>query len=188
MARFGSSIINAVGKQTLMSFEMIYADIDGGIWITNAPRNISYGGQTYLALGHFLGFSNIDEQDKLTISDVTVTFSGIPAFDDGGRSFLSMVLEHDYIDKRVRIYRAFFDRETFIDAFLMFEGRISSPVIKDNPGQSTTVAITVSNNWVDYDKTNGMLTNDARHQVLYPGDIFFEHASENTKDIVWKKP
>lgn len=188
MARFNQTIIDAVEQKTIQCYEMIYANIDGGIYITNAPRNISYGGNTYLSLGQFLGFSNIEEQAKFTISEVTVTLSGVPAFDNGGESFVSTILQHDYIDKEVRIYRAFFNKDAFLDAFLMFEGRISAPVIRDNPGETTTVAMTVSNNWIDYDRTNGMITNDERHQNIYGGDLFFEHAQETIKDISWKPP
>lgn len=188
MARFNQTIIDAVEQKTITCYEMIYADIDGGIWITNAPRDISYGGNTYLGLGAFLGFSNIEETGKFSISEITVTLSGVPAFDAGDASFVSIILQHDYIDKQVQIYRAFFNRDTFLDAFLMFEGRVSAPVIRDNPGETTTVAMTVSNNWVDYDRTNGMITNNERQQTLYPGDLFFEHANETTKDIAWKPP
>lgn len=186
MARFNQTLINAVEAKTFTAYEMIYADIDGGLYLTNAPRDISYGGNTYLSLGGFLGFSAVEEKTQFTISEVTVTLAGVPAYDDNDSSFISLVLQHDYIDKQVKIYRAFFDRETFLDAFLMFEGRVSAPTIRDNPGDTATVAVTVSNNWVDYDRTNGVITNDSRQQALYPGDRIFEHAAETIKDISWK--
>ena len=188
MARFNQTIIDAVSQKTFACYEMVYADIDGGIYLTNAPRDIYYNGNTYLSLGGFLGFSDIEEKSQFTIAEVTVTLSGVPAYDDNNKSFISTVLEHDYIDKQVKIYRAFFDRDTYLDAFLMFEGRISAPTIRDNPGDTTTVAVTVSNNWVDYDRTNGIITNDARQQSLYPGDLIFEYANETIKDISWKPP
>lgn len=188
MARFNQAIIDAVNQKVINAYEMLYVDMDGGIYVTNAPTDISYGGNTYISLGNFLGFSGIEEQSDFTINEITISLSGVPAFDDGGNSFINVVLQYDYIDKPVQIYRAFFNRDTFIDAFLMFEGRINAPMIQDDPGGTTTVGVTVSNNWVDYDRVNGMITNNDRHQSLYPGDLFFEHANETTKDIAWKPP
>lgn len=186
MARFNSALVNAVEQKTFVAYEMIYADIDGGLYLTNAPRDITYAGNTYLSLGQFLGFSGIEEKSKFTINEITVTLAGMPAFDNDDSSFIDLVLNNVYIDRQVRIYRAFFDRDLFIDAFMMFEGRISAPVIKDSPNDTVTVAVTVSNNWIDYDRENGMITNDARQQGLYPGDTIFSKAAEVVKDIQWK--
>ena len=70
----------------------------------------------------------------------------------------------------------------------MFKGRVDAPAIQDDPGVSTTVSCTVSNHWVDYQRTNGMITNNNRQQALYSGDLGFEYASQAIKDIKWKPP
>ena len=188
MSRLSVALESAVAKKVIQCYECLYVNIDGGIYITNAPMDISIPGEaeTFLSVGQFLGFSSIEETRLFTASEITVTMAGIPAFETG-ESFLQQVLNHDYVDKEVRIYRSFFNHDVYIDSFLMFKGRLDRPVIEDNPGETTTVAATCSSHWVDYERTNGMITNDARQQSLYPGDKGFEHAAEVIKDIQWKK-
>ena len=186
MARLSTALEDAVEKKVIQCYEAFYVDIDGGIYITNAPMNITIDGDEYISVGQFLGFGTIEEQRLFTATEITVTLAGIPAFETG-ESFLQQILQYDYVDKQVKIHRAFFDHDTFIDSFLMFQGRLDSPVIEDDPGDTTTVAATCSNNWVDYERTNGMITNNDRQQALYTGDLGFEYAAEIIKDISWKK-
>jgi len=185
MARLNPAIQAAVEKKVIQCYESAYLDIDGGIYITNAPMNITIGSDTYISLGGFLAFSSIEENRLFTTNEITISLAGIPAFEDG-TNFINDILQYDYVDKEVRIYRSFFDHDTYIDSFLMFKGRIDSPTIDDTPDDTTTVTATCSSHWIDYERTNGMITNDTRHQVLYPGDVGFEHAKEVIKDIQWK--
>jgi hypothetical protein len=186
MSRLSAALQAAVEKQVIQCYESVYLDIDGGIYITNAPMNITIDGNEYISLGQFLGFSSIEEQRLFTTSEITVTLAGIPAFETGD-SFVSQILQFDYVDKDIWIYRSFFDHDTYIDSFLMFKGRIDSPVIEDDPGETTTVATTCSSHWVDYERTNGVITNDNRQQALYSGDLGFEYANQVIKDIQWKE-
>jgi len=187
MARLNAALQAAVEKKVIQCYESAFLDIDDGIYITNAPYNITIDGDEYISLGGFLSVSSIEENRLFTTNEITITLSGIPAFEDGS-NFISDVLQFDYVDKEVKIYRSFFDKDSYIDSFLMFKGRIDSPVIDDSPNDTTTVAATCSSHWVDYERTNGMITNDNRHQALYSGDVGFEHAKEIIKDIQWKPP
>ena len=192
MPRFDSgtqaNLIAALEKKVIQCYESVYLDVDGGIRITNAPMNITIDSNTFVSVGRFLGFSNVEEQRLFTTNEVTVTLAGIPAFDDGDENFVEQVLNHNYVDKDIEIYRTFFDHDTHIDSFLMFKGRIDSPVIQDDPADTTTVAATCSSHWVNYERTNGMITNDDRQQALYTGDRGFQYANQVIKDIEWKKP
>ena len=186
MARLSSSLQDAVEKKVIQCYESLYIDIDGGIYITNAPMNITIDGDEYVSIGQFLGFSQIEENRLFTSSDITVTLAGIPAFETGD-SFLQQVLQHDYVDKEVKIYRTFFDHDSHIDSFLMFSGRVDNPVIQDDPQDTTTVAANCSSHWVDYERTNGIMTNDNRQVALYSGDRGFQYANQIVKDTTWKK-
>lgn len=193
MPRLNTALQNAVENKVIQVYELVYADIGSGdLAITNAPFNITVSGHptvrndTYIGVGQFLGFSEIREENKLTISEITATLSGIPAYDDNDNSVISDILNYDYIDKPVEVARAFFDNDVYLDSVVIFRGRVSAPVIQDDPGDTTTVAITASNNWIDYERTNGMVTNDNRHQALYTNDLGFEYAKDVIKDLVWK--
>ena len=185
MARLSTALQTAVEKKVIQCYEAAYLDIDTGIYITNAPMNITIDGDEYISLGGFLSFSSIEENRLFTTNEITITLSGIPAFEDG-TNFITDILQYEYVDKEVKIYRAFFDRDVFIDSFLMFSGRIDSPIIDDSADDTTTVTATCSSHWVDYERVNGMITNDSRHQALYSGDVAFQHAKDIIKDIQWK--
>lgn len=185
MSRLSAVLQTAVEKKVIQAYESLYLDIDGGIYITNAPMNITIGANEYISVGQFLGFSSLEENRLFTTSEITISMAGIPAFETG-ESFLQQVLQFDYVDKEVKIYRSFFDHDSYIDSFLMFKGRVDAPVIDDDPSNTTTVACTCSSHWVDYERTNGVITNNNRQQQLYAGDVAFQYASDIVKDIQWK--
>ena len=195
MARLSQTLQNAVANKVLQAYELVYMDIDGGFYITNAPWNVTITGNpggtkngTYIGVGRFLNFSEIKEETKFTISELTATLSGIPAFDDNNDSIIADLLNPslNYIDKAVEISRVFYDNNTYLDAVMIFKGRVSAPVITDDPSETTTVAMTASNNWIDYERTNGVVTTDARQQALYTGDRGFQYAKDTIKDIKWQ--
>lgn len=183
--RLSSALINAVEKKVIQCHESVYMDIDDGVYITNAPFNLTIDGNVYHSVGQFLGFSSIQEEKIFTTSEVTISLSGMPSH-ELGTSFISDLLQYDYVDKEVKIYRSFLDHNSYIDSFLMFKGRLDSPVIQDDPNETTTIAATCSSHWVDYERTNGLITNDDRQQNIYSGDLGFEYAKETIKDIKWK--
>ena len=214
-SRFSSgNIFDALGKKTLRCFEALAIELrkksDNSlekIYITNAPHDVTISDtdsagttadKTFTTLGGFLGFSQIAEERLFTTSEITISLSGIPAFgktaDDGSGNtvtlnFIQQFLNYNYVDQPVRIYRVFFDENvTNLGSMLMFDGRISAPVIEDDPQDTTTVAATCASHWQDYERSNGQITNDNRQQSLYTGDRAFQYASKVIQDITWQKP
>lgn len=214
-SRFSSgNIFDALGKKTLRCFEALAIELrkksDNSlekIYITNAPHDVTISDtdsagttadKTFTTLGGFLGFSQIAEERLFTTSEITISLSGVPAFgktaDDGSGNtvtlnFIQQFLNYNYVDQPVRIYRVFFDENiTNLGSMLMFDGRISAPVIEDDPQDTTTVAATCASHWQDYERSNGQITNDNRQQSLYTGDRAFQYASKVIQDITWQKP
>ena len=214
-SRFSSgNIFDALGKKTLRCFEALVIELrkksDNSlekIYITNAPHDVTISDtdsagttadKTFTTLGGFLGFSQIAEERLFTTSEITISLSGVPAFgktaDDGSGNtvtlnFIQQFLNYNYVDQPVRIYRVFFDENiTNLGSMLMFDGRISAPVIEDDPQDTTTVAATCASHWQDYERSNGQITNDNRQQSLYTGDRAFQYASKVIQDITWQKP
>lgn len=213
-SRFSSgSIFDALGNKTLRCFESVVVELrkksDNSlekIYISNAPHDVSISDtdsagttatKTFTSVGAFLGFSQIQEERLFTTSEITVSLAGIPAYDktadDGSGNtvqldFIKQFLNYNYVDQPIRIYRTFFNDSTELGSFLMFDGRISAPVIEDNPQDTTTVAATCASHWQDYERTNGVITNDNRQQSLYSGDRAFQYANKILQDIKWQKP
>lgn len=207
----GTNFLNALSRKVVQTYEMCFLDmgptggtlgVDRGVWLTNAPMDIEFEGNTYVGVGGFLGFSEIVEEQEFGVKEVTVSLAGLPMYDlkdEGGNShnFFAEFLEHDYIDRKVKIYRAFFNDDQLITEangtpaiVMMFDGRIDYPTIQDAPDKTTTIAVRVANNWIDFERTNGRRTNDneqrALTKLMYGAeDIGFEFVSETLKDIQW---
>ena len=158
---------------------------DETVYMTDYYKPITYGGNSYLAVGNFMGFSDIEEAAEVIVSNVTLALGGI------AQAWISRVLTKDYIDRVVKIYTAFMDSsETLIvDPVLIFEGRMDQPTINEDPDSGTsTVSVRATNAWVDFTRKTGRHTNHEEQQVHFSGDKGFEFASEIVKDVIWGRP
>jgi hypothetical protein len=103
-------------------------------------------------------------------------------------------LVDNYVGRRVRIYRAFLNQSYSMvgDPLLIFEGEMTKPVINIAPGGGTTVAVTCSSQWKNFERRNGRHTN-YKEQVnwadrnLSVDDFAFEYTYQNTRQIRWGK-
>jgi len=178
-----AAVIAELAKSKNQPFHLVEVGFDlTPIYITDAWRNIVWNGQTYTALGHFLGFSDIEETSELQVANLTAQLSGVD------QSVISAVLTENYIDRPLKIYKGLLDENMAViaDPILIFEGRMDSPVIEENPDDgSCTVAVTATNAWVDFERLSGRHTNHEEQQLFFPGDMGFEFSSEVTKEITW---
>lgn len=151
-------------------------------YTTDAFHAVTYDGNTYNPAGGLLSISDISEQSKIVVSNVSVSLSGVD------QTYLNLVLAEDYIDRPLKIYMGFLDTDgTWIaDPILMLEGRMDAPTIKEDirSGKSI-VSIQATNVWVDFERNTGRHTNHVEHQTYFSGDKGFEFASEIQKDIPW---
>ena len=154
----------------------------GTVYINDAYKSITFDGNEYLGVGKFLGFSDIEETADLAVASLNIALSGID------QTYLSYYLTEDYIDREVRIYLAFLDtnQDLVINPVLIFDGRINSPTLNENPdtGEST-LTVNVSNAWVDFERRSGRHTNHEEQQIYFSGDKGFEFASEVVTDMKW---
>ena len=152
---------------------------------SDAYRNIEWpagSGNLFLANGHFLNLSSIDESADLQVHEVSVQLTGVE------QSWVSLVLQENYIDRRLVIYKAFLDANgaPLVSPFAIFDGRMNAPVIEENPDDGTcVVTVTASSHFADFERTAGRRTNHEDQQIYFPGDLGFEYVSEINRDITW---
>jgi len=170
-----------VAKNNITGFELLEIELDAATYyFTNSAWDASYNGNTYLALGNFLGFSDIQENTQMQIAEVTVTLTGLRQEDFG------YFVNENFIDRSIRIYRQLWnDTDGVVGTFKIFEGRLKNAAVEDS-GEELTVGGTASNQFVDFERTAGRRTNDDEQQFYYTGDRFFQYAKEVLKEIKWK--
>jgi hypothetical protein len=180
-----SAYLTELAKSQNQPFHLVAIDFDDTpIYITDAWTNITWDGHVFSALGHFLGFSDIEESLELQVANLTAQLSGVD------QSLVSAVLTENYIDRPLRIYKGFLDANMAVvaDPVLIFAGRMDAPVIEENPDDGTcTVSVSASNAWVDFERKSGRHTNHEEQQIFFPGDKGFEFVSEITSEITWGK-
>lgn len=185
----------AAGTQTkLAAKEIFVADLiemhlDTPLFFTTTNINILYdsptapvaGINTYLAQGAFLNFGNIVESSDLRVGQLDMTFTAVDT------TTIALLINNEYVDKRVVIYRAILDDEyTFgnDDVFTVFDGRILGYSIRETE-TTATVVITASSQFADFERTNGRRTNPASQNIHFPNDRGMDFSAQIVKDIKW---
>ena len=164
---------------------LIEIHLDSGVTYGNdGYKDISWSGNDYLALGSFIGYSDIEEAAEVIVSSITLSLSGVD------QAWISTLLSEDYIDRTIKIYTAFLDtsQTLVVDPVLVFEGRMDQPVISEDPAAgSAMIAVSATNAWVDFTRKTGRHTNHEEQNIFFSGDDGFEFASEIVKDVIWGK-
>lgn len=153
-------------------------------FLTDAPQDISYSGNTYLCARGLLGISAIQEDEDLKIEQVEIVLTGIDSEN------VKLFLDYDYIDRRVTIHRAVItDAATIVGSpVLIFDGRLDQPrVTEDWSSRKADVGVSAASHWSNFEESSGRHTNDTEQQVLFTGDVFFDKAADTQKDIKWGK-
>lgn len=171
-----------IAGQSLKVGHLVAVELDTPIYLTDLYKPIDWRGNVYQAVGHLLGISEIAESATIEASNIQGTLSGIDQI------WLSIVLQEDYLDKRLIIHKVFLDEDERVvpEPVLTFDGRLTSSSMAEDPESgSSTVMLKAANAWADFDRRSGRFTNDSDQQFHFPGDKGFEFSSEIVKEIRW---
>lgn len=177
-----ASVITELAKSQNQPFYLVELQFDSGsFFMTDSYKNIDYGGDTYLAYGDLLQFSDIVETAELQVATLTASVSNID------QEVLAAYLGESYIDRPVIIYKAFLDsNEALIsDPVLIFNGRMDGPIATEDPttGKST-VTVRASSAFADFRRRTFRRTNTESQQLHFTGDLGFEFAAAAV-DFKW---
>ncbi len=142
------------------------------------------GANTYLAQGKFLGYGAVSETSDIRVSSVELRFSAVDT------STTNLLMNNDYIDKRVVIYRLLLDDDytySSDDIFMIFDGTITGYSISEEQ-ETAEVIINVASQFADFERTNGRRTNPASQNIHFASDRGLDFAPEILKDIRWGRP
>lgn len=160
-------------------FELYF---DSGVdYLTDAIRPVSWNAHTYMASGRVLSFSGIVESSDLQIPTVTLIFSGVD------QAYVSLALNEPFLDRRIVIYKCLLDSalSAISSPIAIFDGRMDTMTVNDEPGGSTTISISATNQFGDFEKKPGRHSNSKDQQVYFSGDKFFDYVSQINRQMKW---
>lgn len=177
---------NEVVKPENMPMHLVSVHLDSEtLYMSDSYKTIAYDGNDYLGVGHFINFSDIEESSEVIVSTMTLSLSGVD------QSMINLVLNNNYINRTVKVYMGFLNVDThklITNPVLIFEGGMDSPIISENPDSGkSTVLVSATNAWADYDRKLGRHGNNEEQQIFFPGDKGFEFADQNINKLVWAK-
>lgn len=184
-----SGLITSLSGRQQRVADLIEIHLSTAVYFNNTFLDLSYdsatapdsGANNYVAQGQFIGIGNIQESKDIKIGSMSVVFTAVDY------TTLGYVLNNQYIDRRVVLYRAVLDENFAIDStkvFQYFDGRIKDFAISESPS-TATLAFNVGSQFADYDKISGRRTNSDSQQRFFSSDVGFEFAPQIQTDIKW---
>lgn len=179
-----ASMIAELSKDLVSPAYLVRLGFDSGdLRMTDAARDITWSGNTYLRTNGLLSFQGLAETGELLVNTITVTLSGVDT-----SAAMAKVLTDDFLDRPLEIWIAFLTTAgaVIVDPLKIFSGRMDGPVIAEDPDEgSCTVAVKGTPAWADFGRRPGRHTNNAEQQFYYAGDLGFEYVSQLPKLIKW---
>ncbi len=159
----------------------------GTLFVTTAPHDVVFSGDTYVAVGGHLGFDVVQESGDLTGQGVRITLDGVD------QTVISPLLAQNYIGRTATVYQAHMDSAGALvaDPVLLFEGLLNSSfrvVESRDPdgGGTVVVTTTVVSPLVSFRQRRGIRATLASHQHHFSGDTFFKHISTiSGRKVYW---
>jgi hypothetical protein len=157
-------------------------------YLSNAYKPVTIDGNSYTALGAFIGIGSITEDLRTTNGDVQITLTGIPTDDN----YLATVLTTPIKGGQVKVRRAFFDKNTLAirydgpdpQVYLRYQGIITNFAIDEEQNiltgdlNNSVSIICASLNSLLENKVAGQRTNGSDRRKYYPGDISFDRVKD----------
>jgi hypothetical protein len=169
--------------------DLIELHLDTPLYFTTTNINLIYNSPTsedsseteYLAQGQFIGYGSVIESADLRVGTMEMTFTAVDS------TMVAVVLNNDYIDKRVVIYRAVLnDNYSFTnnDVFMIFDGFINGYNIREER-DTAVLTLECSSQFADFERTNGRRTNPSSQKLHFATDRGMDFSPQIVKDIKW---
>lgn len=188
------AVLTEIAKAANRPLHLIEAAFDvadgGAVYLSDSYRTIAWNGNSYIAMGHFLSYAQLEESRELKITQARIQLSAVD------QVWIAFLINRQYIGRTLTIRKAFLDANeaVIVDPFAILIGNMDVPVIQEDPtnGQCT-IALQVSSLGVDIEAPAGIHTNMGEHQSLFPGDLGLQFAAQTAALVAgrlayWGRP
>ena len=177
-----AATISALQSDEIRMCHLVQIDFDNVVRMTDNFYLVQSDGETFLPAGHLLSIGEVQETEELRVGSLKISLSSVD------QAFVSIFLNIDYLNRRVRIWKAILDASGQIvgDAIPTFDGEVTGYGITENKS-SSTISVSCASHWADFERKAGRLTNNNSQQYFFPNDTGFRFAAESVKDIKWGK-
>ena len=169
--------------------DLIELHLSSTKYFTSTNIDLSYdsatapdaGPNTYLAQGQFLQFGQITESRDVRVSSVEMKFTAVDL------TTLSLVINNNFIDKRIVIYRAVLDEDysfTDDDVWMLFDGTVTGYHVEEKQDESV-LTLTIASQFADFMRTSGRQSNPASQNIHFSSDKGMDFSPQIVKDIKW---
>jgi hypothetical protein len=184
-----NQFISGVSGRQMIVADLIELQLATPVYFTNGHIDISYdsptapdaGANLYVAQGQFLGTGAVSESRDIRVNALSISFTAVDY------TTLGYVLNNEYIDRRVVLYRAVLNDDYSLDplkVFQYFDGRINDFQISES-ANTASLLIKVSSQFADYERVNGRRTNSTSQNRFFPTDLGLDFAPQIQVDIKW---
>jgi hypothetical protein len=170
----------AISGSKVVAAALLEMDLAVPLYMNSSTWTLNSDGKEYIAsmgIGEVEGIQNTAGE----YTGLRFRLSGVPP------AYVALADSVDTAGKGMRIKFALFDPETYqiISARVRFEGRLQPMVITDAP-EAGLIEVNAESLAYSLMRPVTSLFSDAEQQRLYPGDLFFQFASEQADmRIVW---
>ncbi len=173
MTRYASATNETEAAKTAVHVRMLAAlDFPSGVvYVNDGTTDIDYDSHTYLGIGTFGRVEPIQEDDKVTPSQVKLTLAGIP------NEVIGSAMTEAYQGRDVTLYWGFIDAATgaWVDTpETLWAGVMDVMTVTLGPRESTVELVCDD---PDYTQPFVRRYTLEDHQLDYAGDKFFEFVS-----------
>jgi hypothetical protein len=188
------AVLAAIAASQNRPLHLVEAAFDAGdggtVYLSDSYRTIVWGGNSYIAFGHFLNYSSLDESRELKVTQAQIQLSAVDQL------WIAYLINRQYIGRTLTIRKAFLDANEalIVDPFPLLIGQMDAPLISEDPtsGQCTVTLQTTSYG-VDIEAPAGIHSNMGEHQSLFPGDLGLQFAAQTTalvagRIVFWGRP
>ena len=161
-----SAVSNRLANDRQQVAYAVNLDFDSGdvnVW-TGVGDFAGSDGITYTGVGELLSISNIEENNELASTNLTLSISGL------NEKIVEYATTENYSNRPVTLSMFFFHPDTTdeIDKITLFKGRIDTLTVTD--GEAFNVIISCENKLVDLTKPKNLFFTPETQNFLHAGD------------------